>query len=400
MRTFQFLNLMGLLLSAVSPLIGQSKLVIDDRAEIISGEVESLLTSRLKGDSIELTYTIDFKNKCDYWFASSYLEKNELILTVKDCNEKTAGAKNLGTKIISAADSEKALLLYFALSEILQNPFKNTPASVLPENGQVTSSEPTAEVSSQTDPGEHRSRYFFAPSSYNLEEGELYYNTLYFLLHDVQYGVTDQFSIGMGTTVAGFPFYLTPKITLPVNDLSTFSIGDMVILGTWNSDFFGNLFYATYTRGNYRNNITIGGGHLFTREGEITNRTNSPVVNFSALGQVSDHIYFITENYASQVKTKQNAYYEKYDETSMTFTFNSADFEQKVFFIYGLTGFRFINRKKDVTSWQVGLTYLFRSPSSVPTLYTNPHWYTSASDSPKFITFPVIGYTRKFGIKY
>jgi hypothetical protein len=201
----------------------------------------------------------------------------------------------------------------------------------------------------------------------------------------------------MGTSIAGFPFYLTPKLTIPYNEKSSFAIGDILLLGTWNTDFFGNLLYGTYTYGDFRNNISVGGGHLYTRAGEITSTTNAPVVNFSALAQMSDHIYFITENYASQVKTKQDADYHNPVNAN---DYRSEEFNQDVFFIYGLTGFRFINRKKDVISWQIGLTYLFRSPDDIPVQYTGTNWYTSADNESRFITFPVIGYTRKFGVKY
>jgi hypothetical protein len=290
--------------------------------------------------------------------------------------------------------------MYYALSEILGNPYKNI--AEIPVTPNAPGSVPGTDEAPvyQTDPGQHRSRYFFAPSSYNLEEGELYYNSLYFFLHDIQYGINDNFSLGMGTTLAGFPFYITPKVTIPLNDVSTFAIGDMLLLGTWNSDFFGNLLYATITRGSYSNNVTVGTGYLYTRAGDITNTTHAPVFNFSALGKMSDHIYFITENYASQVKTKQTASYSYYDEVTFEYIYNTVDFEQKVFFIYGMSGFRFINRKRDVISWQIGLTYLYQSGDDIPVQYTGNNWYTSAESGSRFITFPVIGFTRKFGLKY
>ncbi len=379
--------------AATVSLFAQTKLTFDDKARFLSEEVESLLKTRLEADNIEFTYNVDFKKKCEFWFATTYIQNDELFLTIKDCNEKTAGTKNLGVKIITAADADKAMLMYFAISEIINNPYKDIPQGDKTGTTPATSPESAETPVHQIDPGQHRSRYFFAPSSYNLEEGELYYNSLYFFLHDLQYGISDQFSLGMGTTIIGFPFYVTPKITIPYNEKSNFALGDMLILGTWNSDFFGNLLYGTYTRGDYRNNVTVGGGYLYTQEGDLTLTTNAPVFNFSALGKVSDHIFFITENYSSQVKTKQTA-------DNSSFNPITVDFKQNVFFIYGMTGFRFINRTRDVISWQLGLTYLYRSGDDIPVQYTGDNWYTSAESGSKFITFPVVGFTRKFGLKY
>lgn len=400
MKKNLFLIIAAILLIAEAPVSAQSKIALTDKAQILTGDTESLLNQRLQADSLELTSMIDTRKRCDYWFLTLSMKGDELLMSVTDCNDKPAGSKNMGSKILTANDSEKALLLYFALSEILKSPYKNTvdPATE-PERSVSTGS---ADISAtQTDPGQHKTRYFFSPSSYNLEKGELYYNSLYFFVHDVQYGISNKFSIGMGTTIMGFPFYLTPKVTIPVDEKSAFSIGDMLIIGTWGTKFTGNLLYATYTRGGDYNNFTIGGGYLHLGDGEITNTTNSPVINFAALLQISDHIYFITENYTSIVKTKQTASYNYYNPNPpFDYEYYEKTFEQNMFFFYGLAGFRFINRNKDVRSWQIGLSYLLRSYGEIPWMYKANYWYTSAYNESRFIAFPVIGYARKFSAKY
>jgi hypothetical protein len=400
MKKSIFLSLAVMYIIVVSPAFSQSKVAITDKAQFLNEEIESMLSDRIKMDSLELTTMIDTRRRCDYWFVILAMQADELIITVLDCNEKFAGSKNIGSKVLSAKDSEKALLLYFAISEVLEKPYKKTA-----ERG----SQPIPEVSALTDDselhgseaGQHKTRYFFAPSSYNLEEGELYYNSLYFFIHDVQYGLSNKFSIGMGTTLMGFPFYVTPKITIPVDDNSAFAIGDMLLIGTWGTRFSGNLLYGTYTRGGYFNNFTLGAGFLHTGDNDITSVTNSPVFNFSGLLQVSSHIYFITENYSSMVKTKQSADYYYYNpDPPYEYDFQSGEFQQNIFFIYGLTGFRFINRAKDLRSWQFGLSYIFRSFGDVPSLYNSGYWTNSANTGSKFIAFPVVGYARKFSTKY
>lgn len=247
------------------------------------------------------------------------------------------------------------------------------------------------------DPGQHRSRYLFAPSSYNLEKGELYYNTLYFLVHDIQYGISDRFSMGMGSTIIGLPFYVTPKLTLPVNEKSAFAIGDMLIIGTWNTRFTGNLLYLTYTRGNVNNNFTIGGGYLAVGGQDINDKIQAPVFNFSALARVSGHIYFITESYASFVKTKQYANYYDYN-TNISY---EEEFDQNNFLMYSFFGFRFINKNIDVKCWQLGLSFVIAAFGEIPAQYQNSSFFsTGANSGSEVIPIPMIGYTRKFSTRY
>lgn len=372
----------------------QNKIALDDRSGIITTDAEAILKSRLENDNLELTSSVEYRNRCDYWFGTVYTEEEELFISVKDCDDKVAGVKNLGSRILTANDSEKALLIYFAVTEIISEPGKFVPEEKTPVAQPAYAPAYFAEPA-EPDPGEHKSRYFFAPSSYNLEEGELYYNTIYFFVHDVQYGLTDRFSLGMGTTIFGFPFYLTPKVTIPVNEKSAFAVGDMMILGTWGAKFFGNLLYSTYTRGDSRNNFTLGTGYLYTNAGDITSKTNSLVFNFSAIARASNHIYFITENYSSRLTLNQTAWFDTFDPNTGYYDYYEEQFDQRMFFIYGQAGFRLINRTNDVVSWQVGLSYFFRAFGEVPALYR-----TFAESGSKIIAFPVVGYARKFGTKY
>ena len=390
MRKCIVTTLAGFILVSMNSVLSQDKLVINDRAQFLSESVESMLHDRLLTDSVELTSLIDNRKRCDYWFAALLRTGNDLQLSVLDCNDKQVGSKNLGSKILTADDSEKALLLHFAISEIVKNPYGNvvaiTPSSVSQEA-----------VLPESDPGQHRSRYLFAPSSLNLEKGELYYNTLYFLVHDVQYGISDQFSLGMGTTIIGFPFYLTPKLTLPVNEKSAFALGDMLIIGTWGASFTGNLIYATYTRGNTFNNFTVGGGYLVVGGKDISDKINAPVFNFSALAKVSSHIYFITETYASYLKVNQTGYYYDYN-TGMS---DEQDFDQENFLMYSFFGFRFINKNIDVKCWQVGLSFVIAAFGDIPSQYQNSDYYsTDANTVSRVIPIPMIGYARKFSTRY
>jgi hypothetical protein len=372
----------------------QKVLVIIDKAGFMNPEIEKLTGERLAGESVTLATMIDTRDRCSYIYANLFMSGTDLQLKLNDCNDLSPGTKNLGSKILSANDSEKALLLYFALSDLMKKTFTAVSEKAV---GDQSVAQPQAEISAPAtvNPGHHRSRYFFAPSSYNLKKGEIYYNTVYFLVHDVQFGLSDQFSMGMGTTIIGFPFYLTPKVTIPVNAKSSFAIGDMLMVGTYGANFTGNLLYSTFTTGGDYNNITFGASYLHVGGGDISDPSNAMVLNVSALARISDHIYFITENYASDFKVRRTA--EAYDYNSGTY--QSSDYRQNVFFIYGLAGFRFINRSKDIKSWQFGMSYAFTSRGQIPSMYRYSNWYVEYREGSKIIVIPVIGFTKKFSTR-
>ncbi len=378
---------------------GQDKLTINDRSGILTEELENLLSDKLARDGLEYTNIVDMRNKCDYYFSSLSKTDEDILLKIEDCEEKILGTKKLGKNFLSGSELEKSIILSFSIFEIIEQPGEIS-AGV---RGQVIEGEGKEVYRQDTVYGEneHRSRYFFAPSAYNLREGELYYNTVYFFLHDIQYGISDNLSIGMGTTLIGIPFYLTPKITFRAGEKSTFAIGDMMILGTWGSDFFGNLLYAIYTRGSYDNNVSLGAGLFTTNESEMTRNNNSLVINLSGITRASQFMYLVTENYGFRVRTSQEAWYDNYNDMTGEYTYFSETFNQDQTIIYGLTGLRFVNKKKNWVSWQFGLTYILNFFEKIPTTYQSEPWYTSATDGgSRFIAVPTLTFTIKFGKKY
>ena len=180
MKKRPFIWIILLFLASIVPTKAQNMLVINDVDGFLNEAVETALKNRLAGDSIELTSVLDMRRRCEYWIASLALKNNELTVTVTGCNDVVAGTKNIGSRIMQATDDDKAMLLYFALSEIFANPYKagDTP---IPVRQADMPTEPDQQPSTTSrlapDPDQHRSRYFFAPSSYNLDPGELYYNT-------------------------------------------------------------------------------------------------------------------------------------------------------------------------------------------------------------------------------
>ena len=112
-------------------------------------------------------------------------------------------------------------------------------------------------------PNLHDSRYFFSPSAFGLEKGEGYFGHSYWLLWQAQYGITDEFSIGAGTTLFGFPGTVNAKYSFNIKKDLNAAIGWF-----WVGDLFGysdgevtsllNMPYAVVTKGSKENNITLG----------------------------------------------------------------------------------------------------------------------------------------------
>jgi opacity protein-like surface antigen len=121
----------------------------------------------------------------------------------------------------------------------------------------------------------HASRYFYTPSAFALEKGDGYVQTIWFFYYQLQYGITDNFSLGVSTTFLGNPVAITPKYTIKTKKENVnFAIGAQMGTTTWGFGFdntrpFLGIGYGVMTVGSKENNVTFGGGYAFaTFEGE------------------------------------------------------------------------------------------------------------------------------------
>jgi hypothetical protein len=217
---------------------------------------------------------------------------------------------------------------------------------------------------------------------------------VYFVLHDIQYGISDNFSVGIGTSIAGLPLYLTPKLSFHLNEKNALGIGDLPMFGTWGTDFIGNLAYGVYTHGDVNGNFTIGAGHLWTNENEITNSTSSLVMNFSALGRMSRYIFFLTENYVMSANFKRSANFSSYND------YIEKDFEQRNTFWYGIMGVRIVSKNRNLTAWQVGLTYIVNYAGNIPEQYMSWNNDARTPGDLNLFAIPTVTFTVKFGKSY
>ena len=146
-------------------------------------------------------------------------------------------------------------------------------------------------------------RYFLRNSGYNLKKGEAVYQNAWILVNNLDVGVTDNFSIGLGTVPLFLfgngttsPIWITPRLTVPVES-DKINLGVGALAGTTFGNDFDNISFGfgfgNVTLGDKNKNLTIGVGYGFA-DGEFANR---PTFNLSGMIRTGKRGYLISENY-------------------------------------------------------------------------------------------------------
>ena len=152
----------------------------------------------------------------------------------------------------------------------------------------------------------HDTRYFFSPTAFGLRQGEGYYHHGYWILWQFQYGLSDYFSIGGGTTPFGFPAMLNGKFSMEIDSSSNFSLGWFWVGNLFWGDFEGdpivNMPYGVLTFGNKETNFTLGTGYNLSTEISSENRF---VFNIGAIGRVERRFSLLLEAWLFNVLTDE-----------------------------------------------------------------------------------------------
>lgn len=144
-------------------------------------------------------------------------------------------------------------------------------------------------------------RYFFAPNAIGLDKGTGYYQNAWIFFNNVNYGVTDNFSIGAGTIpvfllgVSALPVWVLPKVSVPVSsDKVHLAAGALLggVIGE-GSEGFG-LAYGNVTLGDKDRNVTVGLGYGY---GGGDGWSDTPLVNISGLYRAGKNVQWLGEIY-------------------------------------------------------------------------------------------------------
>lgn len=151
-------------------------------------------------------------------------------------------------------------------------------------------------------PNPHYTRYFFAPSAFNLKKGEGYYQNTYLVLNSLNWGFTDHFSVGVSlelTSTFGSmggswsPIYLiTPKYGFGLTKNLNAAVGALIVGAGANTGGL-QLGYGLLTYGNTENNVTFGASFGWA-DGNIMKR---PPMTLNAMKRIGRKASLITENW-------------------------------------------------------------------------------------------------------
>lgn len=146
----------------------------------------------------------------------------------------------------------------------------------------------------------HATRYFFGPNGYGLRKGEGYYQNTWVFFNQVSYGISDNFSMGLGIIPlflfagAPTPVWITPKVSLPIKrDKINLGLGGLfgTVLGNEGSSF--GIAYGQATFGSRDRNINVGLGYGYAGE----SWANTPTISVSGVYRVGKKFALMTENY-------------------------------------------------------------------------------------------------------
>lgn len=148
-------------------------------------------------------------------------------------------------------------------------------------------------------PNPQGTRYFFAPNAIGLNKGRGYYQNTWIFFNNVNYGLSNNFSIGgglipgflFGAGFSGTPMWILPKISMPIADNFYLATGAMIggIVGSGG----GGLFYGSATFGDTDRNLTAGLGYGYAG-GDLS---DTPLVNVSGMYRAGRRTYALLEIY-------------------------------------------------------------------------------------------------------
>jgi hypothetical protein len=184
------------------------------------------------------------------------------------------------------------------------------------ELGQVTIERNNIQSMEKVDPSRIRegqywfrnpqsTRYLFAPNAIGIPKGEGYYQNTWILLNNVNYGVTDNLSLGAGTVPVflfganALPFWVLPKVSVSPTD--RFHLAGGAVLGgvlAEEENVGVGVFYGSATVGSRDHNATVSLGYGYSN-GEVS---SSPVINVSGMTRIGRTFYLISENYVLPVE--------------------------------------------------------------------------------------------------
>ncbi len=148
-------------------------------------------------------------------------------------------------------------------------------------------------------------RYLFAPSAMALKKGEGYYQNIYGAGNAVNYGLTDNLTVG-GGLVGPLGGYINAKVGIELGRYLNVGAGAIAGNGFFpvNGDNLGmGLGFVVVTVGNYDHNITVGTGYGFLNADGTTDAMEKPLYVINGMARVGKKFALVTENWVVNVQS-------------------------------------------------------------------------------------------------
>jgi hypothetical protein len=157
-------------------------------------------------------------------------------------------------------------------------------------------------------PNPNDTRYFFGPSAIPIKKEKGYYQNVYLTTNFVNYGITNNISIGGGfefiSTMSGSPiWFLTPKIGYNISD--KVHIGGGFIMAGFAAVGSATLAYGVATLGDSETNVSLGVGYGIVSGG----LSSSPSIMISGTHRLTTGLALLTENYFVSGPFNERAYF-------------------------------------------------------------------------------------------
>ena len=141
----------------------------------------------------------------------------------------------------------------------------------------------------------HPSRYFYTPSAIPMDKGEVYIQSVYGLAYQVQFGVTENFSIGATTTLLATPLALTAKYSIKIDEKNTLAFGGMAGIVGWGTQTNLGIGFGAFTHGTKESNVTFAAGYAWVNTKEDNGGGNSPMMSLSGNQRLSKNLSLMGE---------------------------------------------------------------------------------------------------------
>lgn len=175
-------------------------------------------------------------------------------------------------------------------------------------------------------------RYFITTNGLPIKKGE---NYIQWNLYgpDFQFGIADNFGVGVMTSWAAIPIIANAKYSIDLKNKSSMALGVLAGTGSWAYPDYGMMLpFVSYTYGTRRNNITFSGGYaqLFYQEevwdqntsmsNNINRQMGRLLVSVAGMAKLSDKFSLVFDSFISPwgtPVTKTETVYNNWNENTM-----------------------------------------------------------------------------------